>query len=332
MRRISVSRLLSTVGMLATSLFASIAFAAPQYAAPYGNDPGYRDGQVVRCESNDGRSHECSIDSDGRVQLVRQLSGAPCIEGRTWGAGHGRIWVTEGCRGEFAATGGYGNDYGDTGQVVRCESNDGRWHLCAMDTRGDIQLVRRLSDSACVEGRGWGRDPAGVWVNQGCRAEFRSIAYSAGAGAGGGQSIRCESSDGRYRQCSGDVRGSVRLVRQLSDARCIEGRTWGANRAGVWVDEGCRAEFETGYRGNNGWGLGQYRGKDRYGQGYGYTGRTLRCESSDGRTNRCNVAIQGGARLQRQLSDARCVQGSNWGWDRSGIWVSGGCRAEFAIW
>jgi hypothetical protein len=330
MRRISVSRLLSRVGMLATSLFASIAFAAPQYAAPYGNDPGYRDGQVVRCESNDGRSHECSINSDGRLQLVRQLSGAPCIEGRTWGSGHGRIWVTEGCRGEFAATGGYGNDYGDTGQVVRCESNDGRWHLCAMDTRGDIQLVRRLSDSACVEGRGWGRDPAGVWVNQGCRAEFRSIAYSAGAGVG--QSIRCESSDGRYRQCSGDVRGGVRLLRQLSDARCIEGRTWGVNRAGVWVDEGCRAEFETGYRGNNGWGLGQYRGKDRYGQGYGYTGRTLRCESSDGRTNRCNVAIQGGARLQRQLSDARCVQGSNWGWDRSGIWVSGGCRAEFAIW
>ena len=330
MRRISVSRLLSTVGMLATSLFASIVFAAPQYAAPYGNDPGYRDGQVVRCESNDGRGHECSIDSYGRVQLVRQLSGAPCIEGRTWGSGNGRIWVTEGCRGEFAATGGYGSDYGDTGQVVRCESNDGRWHRCAMDTRGDIQLVRRLSDSACIEGRGWGRDPAGVWVNQGCRAEFRNIAYSAGAGVG--QSIRCESSDGRYRQCSGDVRGGVRLLRQFSDARCIEGRTWGANRAGVWVDEGCRAEFETGYRGNNGWGLGQYRGKDRYGQGYGYTGRTLRCESSDGRTNRCNVAIQGGARLQRQLSDARCVQGSNWGWDRSGIWVSGGCRAEFAIW
>jgi hypothetical protein len=58
----------------------------------------------------------------------------------------------------------------------------------------------------------------------------------------------------------------------------------------------------------------------------------LRCESSDGRTHRCNVAIQGGARLQRQLSEARCLQGANWGWDRGGIWVSGGCRAEFAIW
>ena len=67
-------------------LLASVAIAAPQYAAPYGNDPGYRDGQVVRCESSDGRSRECPIDSYGRVQLVRQLSGAPCIEGRTWGS------------------------------------------------------------------------------------------------------------------------------------------------------------------------------------------------------------------------------------------------------
>jgi hypothetical protein len=212
MRRISVSKLLTMAGMLATSMLASVAMAAPQYAAPYGNDLGYRDGQVVRCESSDGRGRECPIDSYGRVQLVRQLSGAPCIEGRTWGSGNGRIWVTEGCRGEFAATGGYGNEYGDTGQDVRCESNDGRWRFCAMDARGDIQLVRQLSDSACIEGRSWGRDRAGVWVTQGCRAEFRSIAYSTGVGAV--QSVRCESNDGRYRQCSAEDRGGARLMRQ----------------------------------------------------------------------------------------------------------------------
>ena len=328
MRTLCASRLMSAAGMLATSMVASVAVAAPQYATPYGNTPAYRDGQVVRCESTDGRSRECPIDSYGRVRLVRQLSGAPCVEGQTWRAADGRIRVTQGCRGEFAASDDYGNGHDYAGQVVRCESNDGRWRQCAMDTQGDIQLVRRLSDSNCIEGRTWGRDPAGVWVNQGCRAEFRSVGYDAGVG----QSIRCESKDGRYRQCSGDIRGGVRLLRQLSDARCIEGRTWGVNRAGVWVDEGCRAEFETGYRGNNGWGLGQYGGNDRYGHGYRDTGRPLRCESSDGRTRRCNVVIQQGVRLQRQLSDTRCLQGSNWGWDPSGIWVSGGCRAEFAIW
>ena len=328
MRPISISRLVSAAGMLAASMLACTAFAAPQYAAPYGSNPGYRDGQVVRCESTDGRSRECPIDSYGRVRLVRQLSGAPCMEGQTWRSAGGRIWVNQGCRGEFVAD-DYGNGYDNAGQVVRCESNDGRVRRCAMDTRGRVELVRALSDAACIEGRTWGSDQAGIWVDRGCRAEFRSVGY----GAGTGRTIRCESSDGRYRQCSADARGGVRLLRQLSDTRCIEGRNWGANRTGVWVDQGCRAEFETGYRGNNGWGLGQYGGNDRYGQGDGgYTGRTLRCESSDGRTNRCNVAIQGGARLQRQLSDARCLQGSNWGWDRSGVWVSGGCRAEFAVW
>ena len=79
MRAISVSRLLSAAGMLATSMLASVAIAAPQYATPYGNTPAYRDGQLVRCESSDGRSRECPIDSYGRVQLLRQLSGAPCV-------------------------------------------------------------------------------------------------------------------------------------------------------------------------------------------------------------------------------------------------------------
>jgi hypothetical protein len=35
----------------------------------------------------------------------------------------------------------------------------------------------------------------------------------------------------------------VQLLRTLSDSACIEGRTWGWDRNGVWVDRGCRAEF-----------------------------------------------------------------------------------------
>jgi hypothetical protein len=34
------------------------------------------------------------------------------------------------------------------------------------------------------------------------------------------------------------------LVRQRSGSPCIEGRTWGRDRSGVWVDRGCRADFE----------------------------------------------------------------------------------------
>ncbi|WP_462116761.1 DUF3011 domain-containing protein, partial [Lysobacter xanthus] len=56
--------------------------------------------------------------------------------------------------------------------------------------------------------------------------------------------FRCESEDGRERTCGINGRGDVRFVRQLSRAACIEGRSWGVDRRGVWVDGGCRAEFE----------------------------------------------------------------------------------------
>ncbi|HSA93680.1 MAG TPA: DUF3011 domain-containing protein [Terriglobales bacterium] len=58
------------------------------------------------------------------------------------------------------------------------------------------------------------------------------------------QYIRCESGNNERRYCRIDSRGGVRLSRQLSDARCTQGSTWGYDSEGVWVDNGCRAEFE----------------------------------------------------------------------------------------
>jgi len=55
----------------------------------------------VTCESKGGARTECPMRTGGRVQLVRQLSTAPCNRNSTWGAGAGVIWVTRGCRGEF---------------------------------------------------------------------------------------------------------------------------------------------------------------------------------------------------------------------------------------
>jgi len=63
--------------------------------------------------------------------------------------------------------------------------------------------------------------------------------------------VRCESRDYRERFCRTDTYGGVRLVRQLGDAACREGRTWGTTRTGIWVSNGCRADFEVG-RGRGG--------------------------------------------------------------------------------
>src|SRR5688500_16604855 len=62
---------------------------------------------------------------------------------------------------------------------------------------------------------------------------------------------------------------------------------------------------------------------------YGGGGNTFRCESQDSRYRHCAVDTRGGVELIRGLSKTHCVEGRNWGYDRNGVWVSHGCRAEF---
>lgn len=221
----------------------------------------------------------------------------------------------------YGGSAGYPGGYGSDRGVFRCESNDGRTRECATGGTA-VRLVRQLSDAPCVQGRSWGYTRSGVWVSNGCRAEFVSSGYSPGygdpgygSGAGYGGRFRCESRDNRTQHCGAGGQGRARLVRQLSDAPCIQGRTWGSDGNGVWVSNGCRGEFE--WTGGGGWSGG-------YGQ-------TVRCESKDNRTRRCDVRVNRGVQLVRQLSDTRCIQGQNWGWDARGIWVSRGCRGEFSV-
>lgn len=230
----------------------------------------------------------------------------------------------------------YGRGYADgRDALIRCESKDGRTERCELGmTVNWAKLVKQTSSSPCIEGRTWGRDRTSLWVSNGCRGEFavQRGGVSNGRwdndrrGSSNGQTFRCESQDGRYRECATNGR-SARMVRQLSDASCVQGRTWGTTRNGVWVDRGCRAEFSSG----TGWGNHRNRyDRDDYRGDYGY-GQTLRCESQDNRTRQCNASIRRDVRLVRQLSDTRCIEGQNWGWDRRGVWVSRGCRAEFEI-
>lgn len=128
--------------------------------------------------------------------------------------------------------------------VVRCESRDGRPERCAADThRSHVRLLRQLSRSACVENRTWGVTRGGIWVGDGCRAEFLVARSRRGSSAPVSDFIRCESSGGRSGHCPVDAPAGVELVRQLSRSPCIQGRSWGWDDTGIWVSGGCRAEF-----------------------------------------------------------------------------------------
>jgi hypothetical protein len=60
-------------------------------------------------------------------------------------------------------------------------------------------------------------------------------------------------------------------------------------------------------------------------------GRNVACESR-GRLVRCQAALTWrGARLVRQVSNAPCLQGETWGFERNAIWVDDGCRGEFEV-
>ena len=63
--------------------------------------------------------------------------------------------------------------------------------------------------------------------------------------------IRCESRNNSRNFCRVDTENSVTLRRQLSNAPCTRNRSWGFDRNGIWVDRGCRADFDFGRSSGN---------------------------------------------------------------------------------
>ena len=55
------------------------------------------------------------------------------------------------------------------------------------------------------------------------------------------------------------------------------------------------------------------------------------CESHDYKYSRCSISSPGYVKLHKQLSNSQCKQGSTWDYDRHGIWVDQGCKAEFLV-
>lgn len=240
---------------LLTALPLSVLPALLMLGAPAQAQPaaaGWQE-QTIRCESTDNRQRQCQTGWRD-AQLVRQLSNTRCVEGQNWGSRNGSIWVSNGCRAEFAATGrgqgnrpGQGNNWQNQADVVRCESKDNRRNYCQTGWR-NVTLTRQLSRSQCIEGQSWGSRNGAIWVDKGCRAEFT-------AGRGGNRpgngwnnsnnySVTCSSDDNRTRTCDWERRaGRPVLVEQLSRTQCVENRNWGYNGNAVWVSQGCRARF-----------------------------------------------------------------------------------------
>lgn len=271
----------------------------------------------VVCESTDSTRTYCRAESNDGVTLARQLSRTACIEVATWGynAVRKQIWVADGCRAEFIL----GKPREPLAPVealttvVLCESADGRRRECPANTSAGAQIVRQLSAAKCGFGKEWGYDETSLWVTKGCRAEFAVKAPAKPAV----KSITCESAADATNRCDAETTFGVALVRQLGTTECKLDENWGFDGRGVWVSNGCNAQFA----------LGGYR---LPAAAVPATAARLRCESSGDR-HFCPAAASRGVGLINQTSEAPCVLNRTWGYDATGIWVSGGCGAEFAV-
>ena len=168
---------------------------------------------------------------------------------------------------------------------VTVESNDGKRAYRRVEHDGRVRLTRRLSDAPCVQNRSWGFDRNGIWVDRGCRAVFEYEVNSGGVNRPSGTETRrfkLESNGDRETR-NIDTTGGVRLIRRLSDKPCVQGRSWGYTRNQVWVDDGCRAEFEVRSRDGSGgrdpwlpgpgggvpnWAIGNWDGSRRGAENY----------------------------------------------------------------
>ena len=146
--------------------------------------------------------------------------------------------------------------------TVRCESENFSFRRCPVRTRGEVSIIRELSNTSCRQGENWGYDRRGIWVDKGCAAEFAvgrsearyhydndrdrwgrdDRAWDRGSVTDRG-TIRCESEEFAFTRCRVRTGGDVRIVRQLSETQCRRGENWGYDRRGIWVDKGCAADF-----------------------------------------------------------------------------------------
>lgn len=229
-------------GFAASLLMACSACAHGESSAT-GDGAGMR----FRCETDSSQQHYCKVDTSDGITLVKQLSEIPCMQGRNWDYDRHGVWVSHRCGGEFV-TGKQVDPTPRQGTLLRCESRANRIEHCTADARKGVRLVRKFSVSDCVEDLDWGHDDKGIWVARGCRAEFRIGVDEAASSQVGVEDSRhrrisCESDDRKRQRCDIAVKDGVDLFRQISKTRCVRDRNWGWDSDGIWVDQGCRAEF-----------------------------------------------------------------------------------------
>ena len=199
---------------------------------------------------------------------------------------------------------------------ILCESRDYHRNYCPTGQRiANAYLAEQRSRAACIQGRTWGYDPGGIWVTQGCAAEFE-FRRSGGDRPSSGQRIACESRNFQQQFCPSNRRiVHAWLFEQRSRTACVQWRNWGFQEGGIWVSGGCNGVFAV----------------ESSGRPVPPPVNRVACESRGFQQAFCPVRpLVARAWLSEQRSQSQCIEGETWGFSRNGIWVDQGCSGMFA--
>jgi hypothetical protein len=287
--------------------------------------------RTITCGSFTGKQSTCRTEGQATaVRVAKELSTDKCRKGFSWDNTATLIWAKNGCRAEFEVT--YKEaPAAPTTRRITCGSFSGSQVTCKTEGYATgVRLARELSSNRCRKGTNWGNTDSFIWANSGCRAEFE-VTYRADAEAKPGlRRITCATTTNAQVQCStnGEVT-DVRLVRELSTNQCRQGYNWGHTSTAIWVNRGCRAEFDVTYRG----GAPPRPTPDPTPTPAPTPAtRVITCGSVSGSAMSCNAfGVVATARLQRDRSGGRCDQSSSWGLSEQSIWVARGCYADFEV-
>lgn len=201
--------------------------------------PAQAKNQPVICESQNYGYKHCSMKTSYGVVLVTQISRGrgECIQGQTWGWDSGGVWVTQGCRASFIQ-GNWANDYPSVaGGGVSGNRGGAGFGGGSSSSDGDFSLDSLFSALGAGAGAGAGAAATGGGGD-----------FSGGRCYRPQDAVACESRNYGYTRCPMKTSYGVKIVAQMSSGRgeCVEGRTWGWDSSGVWVDGGCRGRFIQG--------------------------------------------------------------------------------------
>ena len=212
---------------------------------------------------------------------------------------------------------------GAIGQIVQCGGPQEHEYHCPADTRRGVTLLQETGRERCIRGYSWDYENGEIWVDVGCAGEFAlasraPIAWQDEEVPRGKYLLSCAADTSQPTYCVELPQASAELVRQTSDARCIEGKSWGLNARGLWLSNGCAADFIVQQR--------TQTEEDALTQR-----RLVECASLAGKRNFCHADARGGAELRMVVGHAPCKFGESWDFNAGGVWVDRGCHGVFEV-